>query len=219
MFGCIRNLGCLVIALLLAGALWFTRARWLPMVGFGGDREVAASAEGVWEPVTPAGAERARVAIARLQQKAGPVYANVKPGDLASYVFVALRRQLPPSAQNVAATVMGDQLFVRADVSLSDFGGASVLGPLAAMMNDRETMLFGGTFDIVRPGLAQYHVRQLRLRELSIPQKMIPRLVQRIGRGARPEGVAPDALPLVVPEQIGDVRVGRGKVTLYKTVQ
>lgn len=219
MFGCIRNLGCLVVALLLAVALWFTRARWLPVVGFGDDRAVAASSDGVWEPVTPAGAERARVAIARLQQKSGPVYANVRPGDLASYVFVALKRQLPPSAQNVQAMVQGDAMYVRADVSLADFGGPAVLGPLAAMMSDRETMTFGGTFDIVRPGLAQYHVRQLQLKELSIPQKMIPRLVQRIGKGARPEGVAADALPLVVPAQIGDVRVGKGKVTLYKNVQ
>jgi hypothetical protein len=30
--------------------------------------------------------------------------------------------------------------------------------------------------------------------------------------------VAPEALPLLVPEQIGDVRVGRGRVTLYKNV-
>lgn len=217
--GCIRKLGCLVVLLLLAVALWLTRARWLPLLGGGGSGATASSADGVWEPVTPEGAERARKAIDGLAAKSGPVFTNVRPGDLASYVFVALRRELPPSAENVAATIIGDRLYVRADVKLADIGGREMLGPLASFLGDRETMLFGGTFEVIRPGLAQFHVRELKLRELSIPQKMLPRLVQRIGHGTRPDGVAPDALPLLVPEQIGDVRVARGKVTLYKNVQ
>jgi hypothetical protein len=213
-----RKIGCLIVLLVLAIALYLSRSRWLPLVRGGGTATVA-STDGVWEPVTAAGAERARIAIQGLASKSGPVFANVRPGDLASYVFVALRRELPPSAQNVAATIIGDRLYVRADIKLADVGGAEVLGPLAGFLSDRETMLFGGTFEVLRPGLAQFHVQELKLRELSIPQRMIPRLVKRIGHGARPEGVAPDGLPLLVPEQIGDVRVGRGKVTLYKNVQ
>jgi hypothetical protein len=218
MFGCLRNIGCLVVVALLAVALWFTRARWLPLVS--GDRPVElAAAEGVWEPVSRAGAERARQAIAGLGTRSGPVYANLGPGDVASYVFLALQRELPPSAQNVAAAVIGDRLYVRADIALADVGGAEILGPLAGFLSDKETMMFGGTFAVVRPGLAQFHVKELKLRELAVPAKMIPRMLQRVARGSRPEGLAPDALPLVVPEQIGDVRVGRGKVTLYKSVQ
>ena len=215
MFGCVRRLGCLVVVALLAVALFFTRERWMPMVGIGS----VAAKEGEWEPLTPEGAERARATIASLAAKSGPVYANIRPGDLASYVFVALRNQLPKSAENVEATVIGDRMYVRASVSLSDFGGVGVLGPLAAMMSDREVMMFGGTFDVLRPGLAQFRVQELKLRELSIPPRMIPRLVQRIGRGARPEGVAADALPLEVPAHIGDTRISRGQVTLYKNVQ
>ena len=215
MFGCMRRLGCLAVVLLLAVGLYLSRSRWMPLVGFGD----TAAKEGVWEPVTAEGAERARAAIASLAAKSGPVYANIRPGDLASYVFRALRNELPPSAQNVEATVIGDRMYVRASVALSDFGGPSVLGPLAALMSDRETMMFGGTFDVLRPGLAQFRVQELKLRELAIPARMIPKLVQRIGRGARPQGVAPDALPLEVPVHIGDARVGRGQDTLYKNVQ
>jgi hypothetical protein len=216
--GCIRKLGCLVLLVLLAAALWLTRGRWLPLVRGGGGAATATSTEGVWEPLTTAGAERARKAIDGLASRSGPVFANLRPGDVASYVFIALRRELPPSAENVAATVIGDRMYVRADVKLTDVGGAAVLGPLASFLGDRETMMFGGTFEVLRPGLAQFHVQELKLRELSIPQRMIPRLVQKIGRGSRPPGVAPDALPLLVPEQIGDVRVSRGRVTLYKNV-
>ena len=216
--GCIRKLGCLVLLVLLAAALWLTRGRWLPFVRGGGGEATASSTEGVWEPLTTAGAERARKAIEGLASRSGPVFANLRPGDVASYVFIALRRELPPSAENVAATVIGDRMYVRADIKLTDVGGAAVLGPLASFLSDRETMMFGGTFEVLRPGLAQFHVQELKLRELSIPQRMIPKLVQRIGRGSRPPGVAPDALPLLVPEQIGDVRVSRGRVTLYKNV-
>jgi hypothetical protein len=218
MFGCLRNLGCLALVVLVAAALWFTRARWMPLVA--GDRAAdVTTSEGVWEPVSQAGAERARKAIGGLASREGPVFANLRPGDVASYVFLALARELPPSAQNVAATTIGDRLYVRADISLRDVGGAEVLGPLAGFLGERETIVFGGTFEVVRPGLAQYHVRELRLKELAVPSKMIPRLLQRIARGARPPGIAADALPLVVPEQIGDVRVARGRVTLYKNVQ
>ena len=213
-----RKIGCLVVLLVLAVALWLTRGRWLPIVR-GTRTGTTASADGVWEPVTPAGAERARLAIDGLAGKTGPVFANLRAGDVASYVFVALRRELPPSAENVAATVIGDRLYVRADIKLTDVGGTEILGPLAGFLSDRETMLMGGTFEVLRPGLAEYHVQELKLRELAIPTRMIPRLVQRIGHGSRPVGVAPDALPLLVPEQIGDVRVGRGRVTLYKNVQ
>lgn len=219
MFGCLRNIGCLVVVALLAIALWFTRARWMPIVSGGRGAPEVTTTEGVWEPVSRAGAERARQAIHALGARSGPVYANLGPGDLASYVFLALRRDLPPSAHNVAAAVIGDRMYVRADIALSDVGGAEVLGPLASFLSDRETMMFGGTFEVVRPGLAQFHVSEIKLRELVVPQRMIPRLLQRIARGSRPEGIAPDALPLVVPEQIGDVRVGRGKITLYKNVQ
>lgn len=217
MFGCVRKLGCLVLLLVLAAALWFTRARWLPMVR--GEPAGPAAGAVVWEPLTEAGAARARSAVAGLATRSGPVFVNLRPGDLASYVFVALSRELPPSSQNVAAAVIGDRMYVRAEVRLSDFGGGDVLGPLAGFLGDRETMMFGGTFEVIRPGLAQFHVQELKLRELTVPQRMIPRLVQRIGRGARPEGVAPDALPLEIPEHIGDVRVARGKVTLYKHVR
>ena len=207
-----------MVLLVLVVALFLTRARWMPMVSGSRAPTAATSTDGVWEPVTPAAAERARQAIAGLERTSGPVFANLRPGEVASYVFVALRRELPPSAENVAATVIGDRLYVRADIKLTDVGGAEVLGPLAGFLSDRETMMFGGTFEVLRPGLAEFHVQELKLRELSVPQRMIPRLVQRIGRGARPAGVAPDALPLLVPEQIADVRVGRGKVTLYKNV-
>lgn len=177
---------------------------------------IAASEAPVWEPLTPEGAARARAAVQRLSRPSGPVFATVRGAELASYVFDELSRQLPPSAQQLEAAVIDDRLHVRALMNVADFGGDNGLGPLGAMLNDREPVEFGGTLELVRPGLAQFRIKVLRLREFSVPQRMIPRLLQRIARGARPPGLADDALPLVVPTYLGDVRTGQGQVTLYK---
>lgn len=216
MFGCMKRVGCLVLLVVIAAAAWLTRDRWYP----GGRGAVGADGAPagvvVWEPLTPEGAERARVAVTSLARRSGPSFANARPGDLASYVFTGVSRQLPPSAQDVRAAAIDDRLHVKALVKLSDFGGAQVLGPLAGLLAERDTVQFGGTFEVVRPGLAQFRVREIKLRQLALPAGAIPRLLARIRRGARPAGVADDALPLEVPAYIGDVRVGQGRVTLYK---
>ena len=220
MAGCLRRVGCLTL-LVVAAALYFVRDEWLPafrdLTGLGGD-DVAAVADGVWQPLSPDGAARARARVQSLGTRRGPVYTTVSAPDLASYVYDELRRQLPPSAENVEAAVIGDQLHVRALVDMSDLGGTRVLGPLAQFLADRDTVQFGGTFQVVRPGLAQFRVRQIKLRQLSIPAPLIPQILGRLNRGVRLEGVAADALPLQVPAYVADVRVGQGRVTLYKAV-
>jgi hypothetical protein len=209
-----RKLGCIAVIFLagMAVAIWLYLER---------PRQTteAGTAAPVWEPLTPEGAERARGAVQRLSRPAGSVFTNVGGADLAAYIFDELSKQLPPSAQQLEAAVIDDRLHVRALVNISDFGGAGALGPLAAMLGDREPVEFGGTLELVRPGLAQYRVKVLRLRELSVPSRMIPRLLQRISRGSRPPGLAEDGLPLEVPTFIADVRIGQGRVTLYKSVQ
>lgn len=227
--GCLRSLGCLVMLVVLAAVGWMFRDSWRPFLhrgraiiaGSPAPRATApAPAPGdPWQALTPDGAARARAEVQRLGLKSGPVFANIRAGDLAAYVFQELSKQLPPSAENAEAAALGDELHVRATIRTSDLGGTSSLGPFAAMLGDREPVEFGGTLDIVRPGLAEYHVTTLRIRQLSIPKSMIPRLLRNIERGPRPAGIAADALPLVVPRYIADVRIHDGEVTLYKTTK
>ncbi|HKG94191.1 MAG TPA: hypothetical protein VKA84_19930 [Gemmatimonadaceae bacterium] len=213
-----RKLGCLVLLLVLAAAAYLTRGRWMHLLGGRGAAEApAAAAEVAWEALTPEGAERARRAVASLGGRGGPVFVNVGPGDLASYIFVQVAKQLPPSAQDVQAAVIGERLYLRANVSLRDLGGSGSLGPLASMLGDRETMQIGGQFEVLRPGLAQFRVQEVKLRDFALPQRAIPRVIGQIRKGAVPQGVTPDGLALEVPRHIGDVRVSRGKVTLYKS--
>jgi len=218
MFSCMRKLGCLVLLFVAGVAAYFTRDLWLHRVL--GDRRAAeapAAADAVgWEALTPEGAERARRAVASLGAARGPAFVNVAPGDLASYIFVQVAKQLPPSAKDVQAAAIGDRMYLRASVSLRELGGANSLGPLASMLGDRETMQIGGTFEVLRTGLAQFRVQEVKLRDFPLPQRAIPRVIRQIRKGAVPEGVTGDGLALEVPRHVGDVRVSRGKVTLYK---
>ena len=173
----------------------------------------------VWEPVTPEGAARAKKVVARLGTRSGPVFTNLPPGDLTAYILSELAKQLPPSAHDMEAAVIDRQLWVRAQVRLADFGGPGELGPLGGLFGDAEPVVFGGTLAIVNPGLAVYRVKELRIRDMSVPSPMISKLLRRVERGSRPPGLADDALPMLVPDYIADVRVQNGKITLYKTVQ
>ena len=92
-----------------------------------------------------------------------------------------------------------------------------MLGPLAGLLNDRERLQLGGTFHVIRPGLSEFEVREVKLRDFKVPSGAIPRLLQQISRGHRPEGVAANALPVTTPRSLADVRIANGRVTLYKT--
>src|SRR5437868_13986811 len=213
--GCLSRIGCLVLLVIIAIAAWLTNPWWLPRLT--GPAPTLAT-EPVWEPITAQGAERTRQMLSRLSQPTGPVFGNLSGGDVASYVYQSLAKQLPRSADSIEAAVIGDRLYIRASVKLQDLGGTAVLGPLAGMLSDRERMQFGGSFHIIRPQLAEYQVKDIKIRDLSIPTSMIPRVLRQTERGSRPEGLSPDGLPSVVPAYLGDVRLANGRVTLYKTV-
>lgn len=208
-----RKIGCLVILAVGVAAGWLLRDRI-----FGSARPSAerSAPTAQWERLTPEGAARMRASLQSLQNPFGPVSVTVSPGDLASYVLEQLRRQLPPSADSIEAGAFGDRLYVRAVIKPTDFGGIDALGPIASFLGDREEMQFGGGFEILRPGLAQFRVQEIRLRDFPIPPRAIPRLLRSVARGTRPEGLSDDGLPLVVPQYVGDVRIEPGKVTLYK---
>ena len=212
MFGCLRRLGCLVILLLIA-AIWYWYARVEPSR----TSAAATAATKTWEPLSQANAVRGEQAINSLGQRSGPVFANLTGTEAASYILLAASRQaLPPSAQNVSAAVLGDRLYVRGTVALSEIGGRKVLGPLAALLSDRDSVELGGTMNVIRPGLGQFVVQDVKLGSLKIPSALVPRLVAEIRRGGIPAGVAQNGFPMPMPNYISDVRIANGKITIYK---
>jgi hypothetical protein len=219
MFGCFRRIGCLVVLCVVAVAAYVMRDRWLPYLPWPKSMPRATTAAGgpAWEAVSDDGAARARRAVESLGRRSGPVFVSLAPGDLASYFYIALAQQLPPSADSIEATTIGNRMYVRAVISLDDFKAADALGPLSGIVGRHERLQMGGTFAFVRPGLAQFLVEDVRLGELPIPRGGIPKLLRQIRRGSMPPGVAENGLPFVVPTYVGDARVADGKITLYKT--
>lgn len=213
--GCIARLGCLVVLALLAVVGWFTRDRWMGLVRDRDGETATTAADGGWQLVTVEAGRRGRAAVETLAQPTGPAFTSVTAAELAGYAVDQIAVQLP-SADSIEASVQGDRLALRAIVRPRELGGSSMIGPLAGMLGERERMKLVGTLRIVRPGLGEFDVKEASLKDFKIPPGMLPRIMTRITRGRRPEGVAPSALPLRVPAHVGDVRVSNGRVTLYK---
>ena len=224
MFGCLRRIGCLFVVCIAAVAGYLLRDQWMPFIP-GLDRITRRSTTTTtvsnekWEPVSDEAAARARRTIESLGRRTGPVFVNLPPGDVASYFYIALAEQLPPSADSIEATTIANRLYVRAVIALDDFKAAEALGSLSGILGRRERLQMGGTFAIIRPGLAQFLVEDVRLGQLPIPKGAIPKLMRQIRRGTRPEGLSENGLPFVIPTYLADARVADGKLTLYKTTQ
>jgi hypothetical protein len=219
MFGCLRRVGCVSVLLVGVVAAYLTRDRWLPLIGVQSTPPTVEAGGPAWEPVSDEAAARARRAVESLGRRNGPAFVNVPPGDLASYFYIALAQQLPPSADSIEAAVIGNRMYVRAVVALDDFKAVDALGPLAGIVGTRERLQMGGTFAVIRPGLAQYLVEDVRIGQLPIPRGAIPKVLAQIRRGTRPPGLAENGLPFVVPTYLGDARVANEQITLYKTTK
>jgi hypothetical protein len=213
--GCFARLGCLVMLALLAIGGWLTRDRWLHRIT--GSSPAATTATSPWQPLSPEAGSRGKRKIDDLANPSGPVFTNLSASEVASYVFQTVARTIPASADSAEAAVIGDVLYVRAVLPMREIAGTGVLGPLAGLLNDRERLQLGGSFRVIRPGLSEFEVREIKLRDFNVPRGAIPRLVQQISRGNRPEGVAPNALAVTTPRSLADVRIANGRVTLYKT--
>lgn len=213
--GCIARLGCLMVLCIAALVGWITRDRWMSKVP--GAPATAVATTPVWQPLSPAAGEKGKRAIEAMQAPGGPVFANLTAAEIGSYVFQTVGKTLPSSSDSVQAAVIGDALYVSAIVPMKDVAGTGALGPLGGLLNAREKITIGGGFRVVRPGLSEFQVREIRIRDFKVPSGALPRLVQQISRGNRPEGIAADALPVPTPKNLADVRIANGKVTIYKT--
>ena len=212
--GCFARLGCLVVLALAAIGGWLTRDQWLHKLP--GRAPAPTTTTSVWQPLSPEAGSRGKQKLDALANPSGPVFANLSASEVASYVFQTVARTIPASADSAEAAVIGDALFVRAVLPVREIAGSGVLGPLAGLLGDRERLQLGGSFHVIRPGLSEFEVREIRLRDFKVPTGAIPRLVQQISRGSRREGVAPNALPVATPRSLADVRIANGRVTLYK---
>jgi hypothetical protein len=220
MKGFFRRLGCLIIILVILAGAWYWYARVGPRSTTTTTTSGSAtSTSSGWQPLTAADADRGRAAVQSLGSKSGPVFANLTPAEAASYIFTVVARQLPPSAQNAQASIVGDRLYVRSDVDLKDFGGSKALGPIGMLLGERDSVRFGGTINMLKPGLGEFLVQEVKVGHFDVPSALIPRLLTQMKRARQPDGISQNGLPMVMPAYISDVRISNGKITLYKSVR
>jgi len=221
MKGFFRRLGCLIIIVVIALAAWYWYAR-VPTATNATTSTTIGTATSVssgWQPLTAADADRGRAAVQSLGRQSGPVFANLTASQAASYIFTVVAKQLPPSARNAEAAIIGDRLYVRSDVDLKDFGGSKALGPVGMLLGDRDSVRFGGTINMLKPGLGEFLVQEVKLGRVDVPNALIPRILTQMKRGKQVQGVSQNGLPMVMPSYISDVRISSGKITLYKSVR
>lgn len=228
MFGCFRRLISLVVLAGLAVIGYLTRDQWLPRVraaiGAGvaagtapRDSAAAPVAEPGWAPITFAGAEQGRRALAKVKASKGPAFVTMSAAEFAGALLDSLSAQLPASADSLEVRAEGNEFQVRASVKLGDVGGRAVLGPLASMVGDRERLTLGGTLEPTSvPGVAQFRLTRVKVGDFAVPAPVVPRLVKALKRQSGPVGVESSALPVRLPAGVGDIRVAQGKVTLYR---
>ncbi len=218
MFGCLGRLGCLVVLLVAAALAWFSREFWVPRVTGQPPAEVAAAPDTVpWRPLADSAAATARRRVATLSPDRG--YVALTPHAAASYFVSRFVSSLPAGAGDVQASVAGERLRLRTEVALADLRSAEILEPVRGLLGDREVIEVAGTLEVLRPGLAQYRVESMRIRELVVPSRAIPRLMRALWTGERPDGLDPNAIGIDMPADVGEIRIRDGQVILYRTVR
>ena len=209
MLSCLGRLGCLFVLLCAGVYAYLTRDRWISRVTGKGDTTTV-----TWEPVVDPG--KAGDDIASLGLPKGPAYVTVTAAELAALMVESTGHRLPATLDSVEAAVVDETVRVRARVKLDDIRGLDALGPLSGVLGNSERIEFTGTMGLLRPGLGEFRVATVKIGELLLPRAAIPRLLARLDSSVRPEGVSADGIAITIPEYIGDVRIARGEITLYK---
>jgi hypothetical protein len=214
MLGCLRRFGCLLVLVCFAGGLYLTRHRWLPFVTPAGRDAIA---ELPWAPLSEAGAERVRGAMARLARYDGPVFSNVAAADLASFLLDSVVTGATSGARSAEAAIRRDEILLRTKLRVGDLG-ADAVPLLGGVAGRTATVIVGGTLAVERPGLGAWRIQRIDVDAISIPGWAVPRVTRELARRLRRAGTTDGAFGFALPPQVADVRIGHGIVTLYKVV-
>lgn len=221
MFGCFRRLGCLVFLIILAILAWFNRDRLESIYRrYAGDprADTAAVATAAWEPLSAEKAAKGRSAVESLRTQRGPAYATLTAAEASSYIFQE-SKHLPAALEETTSSIRNDRLYVRANIALRDLGADRALGPLAGMVSGRDTVQLGGTMRVLSPGVGEFRIKDVRIGSFPVPSSVIPRLMSSMRRGTMPDGLSDDALPMTLPDYIGDIRISGDRITVYRNTQ
>jgi hypothetical protein len=214
MGGCLRSLGCLVLIAVVSLGGWITRDRWLPALT-GSSREAPTL---TFDAVTSERRATSRRVVQSLGKSTGPVFANLTAAEALALVLGDARTELPAFVGELEGAVQGDRLVVRSSIDPSALRGIEALGPIAALLDTRSRVTLAGTLEVVESGQGAFVVQDVRVNDLIVPGPAIAPLLRQIDRRPRQPGAPERAITFTLPAHVADLRVAKGRVTLYKNV-
>lgn len=216
MFGCLRRIGCLFVVVLLAIGGWLTRDLWWERAT---GRPPGPARE--WTTARAAESPDAERRLRALSQKQGPVFATFTAADIGALVLSAGGSRLPSTVDDVETSVHGDAVAIRASVDLTALRSVEALGPVASLLTSRQRLTLVGRPSVPERGRGAFEVTEVKVGGVDVPAPAIGALLRELdrARGApgRASGGSGRTITFPVPLYIGDIRVARGKVILYKS--
>ncbi|MEO7998326.1 MAG: hypothetical protein ABI852_12830, partial [Gemmatimonadaceae bacterium] len=188
---CLSKVGCLTVVVVVGAAGWWAYGGRMPAVFARGGRfaiPMAASADSARKDVAWATMKDAQTpsadAMDALERPSGPAFITLGAGDLAGFLAEGLGRVLPQSAQGVQVAIVDDLVRVRAEIPLRELGGKALPEFVSDLLTARDTVEMAGSLEMVRPGLAQFRVREVIVRGIPLPPRVVPPLLSALRKSA-----------------------------------
>jgi hypothetical protein len=212
--GCLKNvlagIGCLVVLGAAAVLGFMYRDRLAQLWGrFRGVREPPPI---VYVTPAPGGAAHAEAGLRDLARRDGPAYVDLAPADLAALIDRELARMPRRVFDSVTVALDSPRVLVKGRLDVSEIP-QRLLGPLADGLGRYEPVTAGGVLASGPGGTLRWTLDRLMIRDFPFPGSVIPAVVRSFGLADTKDAAVP--IPLPVP--VGDVRVSRGGVRLYRS--
>jgi hypothetical protein len=214
MFAFFRRLGCLAVLVLIALIGWMTRDLWRERLP--GQRATRPTVE--WEQASAEEERAARARLVELGKESGPVYANLNGGEIAALILGEVSRRYPGAVSDVQGEIGADDVQLEARVDLSRIKELDRLGPLAELLSSRRRVTLVGTPAVRSPGIGELRVASVRIDDVYLPGPVLSAFLARLREESGTVSGEDRTVTFPLPRHVGDIRVSKGAVTLYKRV-
>ncbi len=214
MTGCLKNLlasvGC--VTLLIVGGLlgYHYRAQLKGLAeSVTGHRIAAAPAADSVGGVSEDALKRARRKEAAMAERRGPASVTLTAAEVASLIADGLDPVARRALDSLQVVLTRDRLAIEAQLVTASVE-RGLLGPVGFVLAPREPLRMAGPAAVAAPGRVAWKPDDVVVRAFPFPRSVIPRLVNAI------MGVRDGAVPIIVPETVGDLRIRAEGVTFYR---
>lgn len=209
----VARLGCLVLLLSAGAATWWFRA---PLIraagGVLGRPPLPRVTETVGAP-SPAAVASAQTKLAALDDPAGPDSVVLTANEVASWVGGGIDWSVRRTFDSLRVELRTDTLVLHARLDTRAVP-PEALGPFAGFVEPREPLRIAGLVALAAPGLAQFRIHALRLRDFDFPPVAVRQLAHRVA-GADAEG----RYLVAVPGAVRDLALRPRGLVLYRSAR